>query len=326
MQSVFTGMPRSGKTSFWKRLLGLIPAALLPSTDITDIEGSVRVDFREASSFLMDIPKSSDNISAIGWRKIGAQEEMQGLVLLITQQGGDPFQLKGLQDIFSPSATAGASGEHSSIADSPSHKTTQDDQPSTQQSQPTQTHSTQEKQVQSVPVESSSTDKESESTQEISSVEVETDKNSTKPTTDLEDKLPEPSEVLMKALITMKQTELSKKIDSASFVRCTDTGGQPEYQELLSLLLTQANTVFIVFSLEHDLSSPHLLEYLPSVDGPPVTYESAYTVGEMLQQSLASVPVEESSETASQDVSGEKEFSSHSHVFFIATHKDKVSS
>ena len=327
MQSVLTGMPRSGKTSFLKRLLGLIPAALLASTDITDIEGSVRVDFREVTSFLLDIPKSSENISNIVWRKIEAQEEMEGFVSLITQQGGDPFLLQRVQDVFSLSATAGASGEHSSIEDIPSHKTTQEDQPITQHSQPTQIQSTQEKQDQIVPVESSSADMESESTQEISShVEVEADKDSSKSETDLEDKLPKPSEVLMKALITMKQTELSNKIDSASFVRCTDTGGQPEYQELLSLLLTDANTVFIVFSLEHDLSSPHLLEYVPSVYGPPVTYESAYTVGEMMQQSLASVPVEESSETASQDVSGEKEFSSHSHVFFIATHKDKVSS
>ena len=216
---------------------------------------------------------------------------MEGFVSLISQQGGDPFQLNNLQDAFSPSVTAGASGEQSSIEDITSLKTTHEDQTSRQQSQPTQTQSTPEKPIQSVSVETVSEDRKSESTQELSSKEVETNKDSTKSATDSESKLPKPSEVLMKALITMKQTQLSKKIDSASFVRCTDTGGQPEYQELLSLLLTESNTVFIVFNLEHDLSSPRLLEYLPSVDAAPVTYESAYTVGEMLQQSLASVPM-----------------------------------
>ena len=127
----------------------------------------------------------------------------------------------------------------------------------------------------------------------------------------------------------MRQTELSKRIDSASYVLCTDTGGQPEFQELLSLLMAECNSIFIIFNMLHDLYSTLILQYLPSVDGEPVSYESPHTVAEMLYQSLISVPVESSgvrvSETDSQDVSGIGESLNRSSVFFIGTHKDKVS-
>ena len=137
---------------------------------------------------------------------------------------------------------------------------------------------------------------------------------------------PSASTVINKALIRMKKIQLSRNIDSASYVLCTDTGGQPEYQELLALLIVESNTVYIIFNLEHDLHSYQLLEYIPSVDGDPVTYESLYTIGEMLCQSLISVPVHSSGVRGSKnDVSGDGEFQNRSCVFFIGTHKDKVS-
>ena len=144
-----------------------------------------------------------------------------------------------------------------------------------------------------------------------------------------EGQLPSASAVLKKALISMRQTELSKRIDSASYVLCTDTGGQPEFQELLSLLMAECNSIFIIFNMLHNLHSTLILQYLPSVDGEPVSYESPHTVAEMLYQSLISVPVESSgvraSETDSQDVSGDGEILNRSSVFFIGTHKDRVS-
>ena len=53
--------------------------------------------------------------------------------------------------------------------------------------------------------------------------------------------IPSASAVLQQALINLRQTELSNRIDTASFVLCTDTGGQPEYQEFLSLLIAASN-------------------------------------------------------------------------------------
>ena len=67
----------------------------------------------------------------------------------------------------------------------------------------------------------------------------------------------------------MRQAEATKNINSASFVYFTDTGGQPEFQEALPLLMAGCNTVLIVMNLEHDLHSYLTLEYLPSLDEPP---------------------------------------------------------
>ena len=80
MQIVFTGIPRSGKSSFWKRLQGIIPERLLPSTDITSSEGSVRLDIRGSCGFVL-------HVSELAWRRIQAEEEMEGFVALVTQHG-----------------------------------------------------------------------------------------------------------------------------------------------------------------------------------------------------------------------------------------------
>ena len=83
MQCVFTGLPRVGKSSFWQRVQGIIPERLLPSTDITGPEGSVRLDIRGSCGFAVQI-------SEAGWRKIQAEEEMDGFLSLVTQQGVIP--------------------------------------------------------------------------------------------------------------------------------------------------------------------------------------------------------------------------------------------
>ena len=313
MQCVFTGIPRVGKSSFWKRLQGMMPDRVLASTDITSSEGSVRLDVRGSCGFVLQV-------SEHGWRKLQAEEEMEGFVALVTQQGS-PFQQQAIQDYLSVTNTAGA-GQQSNVQSSLLQETTlpkQEGQPSVQQGKQAQPLTQKEERVHERPMESASAHKGKEGTSQGSSTDGETK----------EGQLPSASAVLKKALISMRQTELSKRIDSASYVLCTDTGGQPEFQEFLSLLMAECNSVFIIFNMLHDLYSTLILQYLPSVDGEPVSYESPHTVAEMLYQSLISVPVESSgvraSESDSQDVSGDGEILNRSSVFFIGTHKDKVS-
>ena len=120
-------------------------------------------------------------------------------------------------------------------------------------------------------------------------------------------------------MLDMKRSEVSKNIDSMSFVYFTDTGGQPEFQELLPILMAGCNTVFIIFNLEQDFDSYPMLEYVPSDSEFSVSYQSPYTIGEMLYQSLMSIPVGE----IDKDVSVHSE-ARPSFVFFVGTHKDKV--
>ena len=83
------------------------------------------------------------------------------------------------------------------------------------------------------------------------------------------------------------------------------------------------NTVLIVFNLNHDLNSCPPLECQLHIDKPPISSESPYTVGEMLCQSLLSVPIMEHSNVEGED--NVKEPQGTSRVFFVGTHKDLVS-
>ena len=333
MQIVFTGIPRAGKSSFWQRLQGIIPERLLPSTDITSSEGSVRLDIRGSCGFVL-------HVSELVWRRLLAEEEMEGFVSLVTQHG-HLFQVESSQGL--PGTTGQSSTTDINLTSQKAEglsKVQQSESGTLEKSSTTDTDSVQPKPEQThllQPQEQSTKEKDTseksaEAPTESSSpgqgegsqgpTDTGTHKVIIQNPGQIEGQLPSASTVMNKALIRLKQIQLSRKIDSASYVLCTDTGGQPEYQELLALLIVESNTVYIIFNLEHDLHSFQLLVYLPSVDGDPVTYESLYTIAEMLCQSLISVPVHSSGVRGSKN---DVEFQNRSCVFFIGTHKDKVS-
>ena len=83
-----------------------MPDRVLASTDITSSEGSVRLDVRGSCGFVLQV-------SEHGWRKLQAEEEMEGFVALVTQQGS-PFQQ---QHYLSVPSTAGA-GQQSNVQSS----------------------------------------------------------------------------------------------------------------------------------------------------------------------------------------------------------------
>ena len=304
MQCIFTGPPRVGKSSFWQRVLGIIPERLMTSTDITSSEGSVRINIRGTCGFAV-------HVSELEWRKLLVEEEMEGFVALVTQQGDALYQ-----KLF----------EETHVG-----KT---NDPGTNTVSPQQTLSTEEATPrQAQPDNSIKSGVPSASVVSSNKLETISSSSSTSPLGEDEESLierermstplPSPSQVLEQALITMRQAEVTKNVDSATFVYFTDTGGQPEFQEALSLLLAGCNTVLIVFNLEHDLHSSPPLEYLPSLDEPPIQYDSPYTVGEMLCQSLMSVPIEEGKEEDEEGTDIESQ--NQACVLFIGTHRDTVS-
>ena len=90
MQCVFTGPPRVGKSSFWQRVLGIMPEKFMPSTDITSSDGPTRLDIRGSCGFAV-------NVSELEWKKLLVEEEMEGFVGLVTQQ--DMLHQKPLQEV-----------------------------------------------------------------------------------------------------------------------------------------------------------------------------------------------------------------------------------
>ena len=99
----------------------------------------------------------------------------------------------------------------------------------------------------------------------------------------------------------------------------TDTGGQIEFQELLPLLVSGPSVFFLVFRLDHDLNKRFMVEYVRSTGATSEPYQSNFTVKEALLQSLASIA------SMGTYVSRREQAPLRSKVFFVGTHKDKVS-
>ena len=273
-----------------------MPETLMASTGITGEDGSVRLDIRGQCGFAV-------HISELGWKKLQAEEELAGFVSLISQQ-------------YTSTTFEEDSSEKEDTAEKVESVITKTNDVKMQNISRSDLKRSKiiELNISNMPdtvISTNTTDVEFKPTE---TYESETPISKSDVTSDME--LGAPLEVFDKAMFAMRQAEVSKSIDSASFVYFTDTGGQPEFQELFPLLNAPSNIVFIVFNLEHDLESCPPLEYLPSTSEPPIQYQSPYTVGEMLSESLLSVPITKEDEVDSQR---------NSFVFIIGTHKDKVS-
>ena len=82
--------------------------------------------------------------------------------------------------------------------------------------------------------------------------------------------------------------EFLKNTDIPSFIHFIDIGDQPEFQEILPLLLHGMALNLIFFNVTHDLDSPYTVVY--RADGSSsIQYESEYTTREIIQRALCSI-------------------------------------
>ena len=330
MQCVFTGPPRVGKSSFWKRMIGKMPDKLMLSTGITD--GSVRLDIRGSCGFSVHVSKQ-------GWRELQVEEEVEGFVALVSQQGYMLSQeLLNIPGSFQEASTATNEGQPLDTNSVPVEMAENKNSVSVEMVEnkdsisvkPVENEDRRGNVPENIDVQEHDHTHDSSYPKNISdkgeklpvkNLPLHGSFNEAKEITLESSDIQKVSVILEKALINMKQAELVSKIDSASYVYFTDTGGQPEFQELLSLVMAGCNTVLIVFNLQHDLDSSPILQCQLHVDKPPIRYDSPYAVGEMLCQSLMSVPIMEHSNEG--EVNAE-EPQGTSRVFFVGTHKDLV--
>ena len=68
----------------------------------------------------------------------------------------------------------------------------------------------------------------------------------------------------------------------------SDTGGQPEFQEVLPALLSGPSVFIVVFKLTDHLSQKYRVQFVKSEQQKTVMYESSFTVTETILQSLTS--------------------------------------
>ena len=116
----------------------------------------------------------------------------------------------------------------------------------------------------------------------------------------------------------LKKKGVSKvHIDNPCTLYFTDSGGQPEFQELLPALVVGPCVFFIVFPLHKDLNSRYKVEYeRPNEEKKMHKYTSSLTIKEDIMRSLASI-----ASTKYKNIYGEEV---EPRVLFVATFKDMV--
>ena len=117
-----------------------------------------------------------------------------------------------------------------------------------------------------------------------------------------------------------KKSKLKKLIDDPWTLYITDTGGQPEFQELLPILVSGPTLFFLMFRLDWELNRRYQVEYITSQGKSIVPYEAGLTVQEMLLQSLATI-----ASTGLFRMVGNERITINPDIFLVATHKDCVS-
>jgi GTPase SAR1 family protein len=100
-----------------------------------------------------------------------------------------------------------------------------------------------------------------------------------------------------------------------------DTGGQPEFQELLPALVSGPSLYFLFFRLDQDLNKKYLVQYQHPTSGRLIEpFEASFTMKEALLQFLASIASTRSYTKI------EDKAPILPKVLFIGTHKDRLRS
>ena len=129
-----------------------------------------------------------------------------------------------------------------------------------------------------------------------------------------------PLDIFKEALKSEKWGEVEAFLEDSLTIYFTDTGGQPEFQEVLPALISGPSLFFVVFKLIDDLNQRYRVQFVSSSQTSR-PYESSFTVKEALLQSLASI-----ASTCSYASYNSKEMVAiKPHIVLVATHEDQAS-
>ena len=137
--------------------------------------------------------------------------------------------------------------------------------------------------------------------------------------------MPHVYDEMMEALKNRNKTKVQGLLDDSTTIFYTDTGGQPEFHEVLPALIAGPTIFIFTFSLFHGLHNKYNVTYRSS-DSKSLTYESSFTVKEVFEQFLASIT--SYLDILSRDVALPDSKSSIPplSILVVGTHKDLVSS
>ena len=263
MQCVFVGVPRSGKSSLMKRMVGERPAHSSPSTGVVD--KVVQVEIVRSST-------SAASVFGSTWVKLSHDDEAVTVVMDTVQSH---------------------SGE---VADSETHSQASVAVAAVHQTEPNSTTSggrvSEQPQPDGVSEHRSRHQPHQSPTSSTASTHPHLPSQSGSASSNTADL--KPSVDMCKS--ALRRTPYRASQEQGWMVYLTDTGGQIEFQELLPLLVSGPSVFFLVFRLDHDLNKRFTVVYVRPNGTMSEPYQSNFTVKEALLQTLASIASIESTE------------------------------
>ena len=289
MQCVFVGVPRSGKSTLMKRMVGERPTHSSPSTGVVD--KVVQVEIVRSST-------AAASVSGSTWVKLSHDDEAVTVVMDTAQS------------------------QSSEVADSETHSQASVAVAAVHQTEPNSMTSggriSEQPQPDSVSEHRSGHQPHQSPTPNTASTHPHLPSQSSSARSNTAD---------LKLSVNMCKSALRRTPYRVSQERgwtvyLTDTGGQIEFQELLPLLVSGPSVFFLVFRLDHDLNKRFTVEYVRPNGAMSEPYQSNFTVKEALLQCLTSIA---SMGTSVYMGHGKEQVPLRPQVFFVGTHMDKVS-
>ena len=130
-----------------------------------------------------------------------------------------------------------------------------------------------------------------------------------------------PMEIFQEALRSKKWEAAQALLEGSFTIYFTDTGGQPEFQELLPALTSGPSVFFLVFRISDSLHETYRVEYVRPTSEKSASYATSFTLKEALMQSLASI----SSICSYSSRKSKTMVMIRSKVILVGTHSDKAS-
>ena len=84
-----------------------------------------------------------------------------------------------------------------------------------------------------------------------------------------------PEEIFKNALKDRNWSEVHSILDNSLTLFCTDTGGQPEFQEVLPALIVGPTVFMLIFRVTDRLNDMFQIQYVGSADRKSVPYMSS---------------------------------------------------
>ena len=265
---VMNGLPRAGKTTTKKRLLGHILqlAEVSPSTGV--VEPSLKVTISE-------LPRSSAMVSGSKWTLLSLDDESLNLVSAILQEAGNLKSRSRLASAISDKIRS-FKGKQNAPISLPSSSVASKQLPSSQSS---------DSQLEAFKA-------------TAANISV------TRP------------DHLFQELLTEQWDKLHTSLEDSTTIHFIDTGGQPEFQEILPALLSGHSISMLLFKLHETLKQRYQVEYVSADGTKSVPYTASCTVEDVLFQSLATVACYGS------DTTDPTQFGSV--ALLVGTHKDRA--